>query len=125
MKYLAIIAVIILAVGGYAYFFNPEPSVLLGGPEVNRFQSDVSHTLVSVTSASTTVLSANTARAYAMITNIDSSNVVYVNLGNDAAWKTGIELAAGESYEIDADNLYVGLITAIATTTVEVVTVEK
>lgn len=77
------------------------------------------HTAVSVLVTSTSVLSANRGRQYALFVN-DSSNIIYLRLDGVAATaNTGIRLSAnGGSYEMSPlqGNLTQTAITAIALT---------
>lgn len=67
----------------------------------------------SVGSSSTTVLAANAQRYTATFVN-DSDETIYLRLGLTAVASEGIRLnAAGGSYDIDAGNLYTGIVTAI------------
>lgn len=68
---------------------------------------------ISVGSTSTTVLAANAARKFAVIVN-DSNEVVYIAFHATAVLNQGIRLnASGGAYEINASNLYTGIITGI------------
>jgi len=73
----------------------------------------VTNTAVSVADTSTTILSANDARKYALIVN-DSDTVIYLALGAAAVVNSGIRLNAnGGAYEINWTNLYKGAIYGI------------
>jgi len=73
----------------------------------------VTNTAVSVADSSTTILSANDARKYALIVN-DSDTVIYLALGAAASVNSGIRLNAnGGAYEINWTNLYKGAIYGI------------
>lgn len=77
------------------------------------------HTEVTVDTSSTAVLSANSARRYALFIN-DSDTTMYLNLGGTAAANKGIRLNAnGGSYEMTAglENVYQGTITVICSAT--------
>ena len=68
---------------------------------------------VNVTAQGVTVLAANPARKGAVLVN-DSDAVIYLKLGTDPATDAAIRLNAnGGSYEINAVNLYTGIVTAI------------
>lgn len=77
------------------------------------------HTEVTVDTSSTAVLSANSARRYALFIN-DSDTTMYLNLGGTAAANKGIRLNAnGGNYEMTAGrgNVYQGAITVICSAT--------
>ena len=64
------------------------------------------------------ILEEDLRRGYAFIqANHSNTGVIYIalNQGEDAVVEAGIALSAGAAYEINAVNLYVGAITAIAT----------
>ena len=68
---------------------------------------------VTVGAASTLVIAANPRRADAVFVN-DSNEVIYLARGNAAVMNAGIRLnAAGGSYEINRNNLFLGVINAI------------
>jgi len=73
----------------------------------------VTNTAVSVADSSTTILSANDARKYALIVN-DSDTTIYLALGAAAAVNRGIRINAnGGAYEINWTNLFKGAIYGI------------
>ena len=68
---------------------------------------------VTVGSSTTVALAANAGRKTATFVN-DSDEVIYLQLGADAALNEGIRLnASGGSYEINHTNLYTGAVNAI------------
>jgi len=68
---------------------------------------------VNVTTSSTTILSTNNDRRYALIVN-DSDTTIYLALGGAAVLNQGIQLNAnGGSYEINWTNLFRGQICGI------------
>lgn len=74
----------------------------------------VTDTAVAVDTSTTEVLAANPRRHEAVFVN-DSNKPIYLARGNDAVLNQGIRLnAAGGSYEINRDNLFLGAINAIA-----------
>lgn len=78
------------------------------------FIKSMTNTSVSVLSAtSTAVLSADSSRTYAVFSN-DSANVIYLSLGPNATSSQGVRLEVNGRYEIDKDNQYIGVVTAIA-----------
>ncbi len=84
---------------------------LLGPPGYDT----ATHSVGTVTAASSEVLAANTDRRYALFIN-DSDTVIYLMLGADAVANQGIRLNAnGGSYEISAKlgSLYLGAVNAI------------
>ena len=67
-----------------------------------------------IQAVSTQVLAANPRRADAVFVN-DSNQPIYLARGNDAVLNEGIRLNAnGGSYEINRNNLFLGIINAIA-----------
>lgn len=78
----------------------------------NNFPS-ATNTKVTVGSASTSVLAADTIKKYAIFVN-DSNETIYLSLSGTAVSGEGIRLNAnGGLYEILPDNFYTGAITAI------------
>ncbi len=74
----------------------------------------VNDTFVTVGAATTEVLPANPNRVEADFTN-DSNNVIYLARGNDAVVGSGQRLNPnGGTYHIGIDNLFNGVINAIA-----------
>ena len=70
---------------------------------------------VVVGAASVIVLQKNSRRSGATFVN-DSVNIIYLVKGEPSALNIGIRLnAAGGAYEINASNLYKGILAAIAT----------
>lgn len=76
-------------------------------------------TEVLTTTSSTLVLATSTARTYANIGNNSSNSYIFLSLtgGGAAVVNKGVRLAPGEKYEINALNLYIGSIYAIASST--------
>lgn len=73
------------------------------------------HTSASVTGSTTSVLTANLARRYALLVN-DGVADVYIKLGADAVVNAGIRISGnGGSYEMSAEqgNLFQGAINGI------------
>lgn len=96
--------------------------------ELNRWTTAATNSsfVCGPTPTSNTVLSANSARQYAAIVNTSSTTVVYLSLGQSAAFKTGITLYPnGGSYEITPDNLFTGSVTCTAGASTTVSTTEK
>jgi len=88
------------------------PIPLFEFKRLSEFTS-VTNTAVGVADSSTTILSANANRKYALIVN-DSDTVIYLALGAAAAVNSGIRLnAGGGAYEINWTNLYKGAIYGI------------
>ena len=82
------------------------------------------NTAVSVGVASTTILAANANRKFAIFVN-DSTSIQYLALGGTATANSGIRLnPTGGSFEINATNLYTGIITGITTGTGVITVVE-
>ena len=85
----------------------------------------VTDTAVPVGTSTTVVLAANPRRHEAVFVN-DSNQPIYLARGNDAVLNAGIRLnAAGGSYEINRDNLFLGAINAIAEGGDKVLTVSE
>lgn len=69
----------------------------------------------AVGSTSTSVLSANSKRKFAVFVN-DSDETIYLSLSATAVINKGIRLNAhGGAYEINLNNLYTGAVSAICT----------
>lgn len=64
--------------------------------------------------SSVPILSANSARRYACITNTTGATM-YLSLGGTAATGAGIVLQNGQTYEVNSANLFVGQVTGLAT----------
>ncbi|GAG47568.1 unnamed protein product [marine sediment metagenome] len=80
---------------------------------------------VPVGITTTEVLAANPRRADAVFVN-DSNQPIYLARGNDAVLHQGIRLNAnGGNYEINASNLFLGAINAIAEGGAKVLTVSE
>ena len=80
---------------------------------------ELTHTSVSITDSSTTVLAANAARKYALFVN-DGSSVIYLMVSNGAVVNQGIRLIpSGGSYEMSANigNLDKRVVKAVCATT--------
>ena len=118
-----------LVIGLIIGLFVFRPQLPVGMSEYNRFEDATNSSVDVGTTTATTVLLAKGGRMYAKIMNDDSSNDVYCFLGNSAVKNKGILLkAAGGSYEITPDNLYVGLISCISTSagaSSTILTIEK
>ena len=71
-------------------------------------------TEVSVETSTTVALAANPSRTYASFVN-NSNQDMYLGLGADAVMNRGIRINAnGGSYEINDNNLFTGVVNAIA-----------
>jgi len=117
-------ALIVGLVIGYV-IHSPSPA---GFAFYNTFGSATNATTSVATSTATEVLSANSGRLYALISNQDSTNPVYCVFGatSTAAVNKGIKIEAGEYYEITPQNLYTGKVSCIASGGAVVVgTIEK
>lgn len=127
MKKISIIAGIVLAllvaavlVGTSVETLNQKGSL---GSAANTDQlTNSSETLVTISSRSATLLAANTARKFATCYNREngSGDNAWVSFGSTASVGGGLYVKASASFTIDADNLYVGAITAINRTGTEV-----
>ena len=124
-KILYVALLVVFAGGGYLIGLPSMPDKV----DVFGFSNPVPvvNTVSSVTLAvsTTTVLSANQNRQYALIMN-DSDTVIYLHLNAPTttnALNEGIRLnASGGSYEISRDNLYTGAISATSTAASKVLT---
>lgn len=121
------VAIIIAASLGV---FQPSASFDLGSTDFNRFEKAESVTSVSASSTASTVLLANNpARRYAILSNSGTVPVCLAlatstNTVKPATNCTGIYLPAnGGTYIIDADNLYTGPISGIASGTASTIAV--
>jgi hypothetical protein len=103
-----------------------KPVQPLGSVDFNVMVGTISNTAVSVSTTSTAILSANVGRVYSQITN-DSDTIIYLGIGEDAVMNEGIRLSAsGGLYEITPDNLFIGAVNAICSTTSKsVLVIEK
>jgi hypothetical protein len=77
---------------------------------------------VSVGTTDTLILASSGGRIWAQIAN-DGANVVYLNVGAAAVVGKGIRLPVGGTFTINAENMYVGALHAIAMTGATNVTV--
>ena len=77
----------------------------------------VSSSSANVTTSSTTVLAANTARVWAKCSSLSSYSVpsapAWVSFYKTASVNAGFQVIASGSFEITAPNLYTGPVTAI------------
>lgn len=127
-KSFPILAVICMVIAIIAIFISVKamqsPNISLGS---ETFSGGVTNTSATVATSSTIILSANRTRQYAIMCNNDGTNFVDMAFHASVATSTtGIKLEAGECYEIDADNLYVGAVYGIAdTASVVITTLEK
>lgn len=81
-----------------------------------RKSSNATNTSVNVGSSNTSVLSGSSNRVAVFIRN-NSSNDVYLALGETASLNSGILLPAnGGTFELDTNKLFTGSINAIAST---------
>ena len=67
----------------------------------------------AIGTTSTTALAANPARMYACFIN-ESDKEMWLQLGTTAVKHQGIYLDAGDRFEITQNNLYTGIVTALA-----------
>lgn len=68
---------------------------------------------VQIPTSRTIVLAPNPNREYAAFVN-NGADIVRLELGNNARTGSGIRLTSGASYEINKDNPYYGIVTAIS-----------
>lgn len=95
----------------------------LGGVRGANIFSSATDSAVTVATSSTAVLARDADRQYARICNDDGTNYVDINFSSTASSTTGFKLAAGECYEINGYNLYIGAISGIANSASVVLTV--
>ena len=119
-------AILIVALIGVIGVLQKPIRQPLGSTDFNIIEGTLSNTAVSVATTSTAILSANVGRVYAKLTN-DSDTVIYLGIGEAAVMNEGIRLnVSGGAYEITPDNLFIGEINAIcSTTSKEVLVIEK
>ena len=81
---------------------------VIGG--ISTFGSITTASVTVSNNATSTILSANTGRQYALITNASTTGTVRLGLNktSDVTSQGSVILEAGESYEINQDNPYVG-----------------
>lgn len=107
-----IIIILVLLVIGIGFIALNTKDQLAGLPG-KMITSVSTSTSVSVSTTSATMLATNSNRNSAVLVN-DGSNIVYLSLGTTAVANQGIRLnASGGSYEINTENLYVGVINGI------------
>lgn len=107
MKLIISIAVgIILGFLALAVLPMPGIDTNLGGSWDNA-QSSTTETETGVASKSTEIIGANTARVWAICTNLSTSNV-YLSMGGTADIESPIYLQASESFEINSENPFRG-----------------
>jgi hypothetical protein len=95
------------------------------GADFNRIDGNFSFSTSTVATTVTKLLSANAARQYARITN-DRAAIIYLGLttaSTTLAKGEGIRLSNGQSYEISVDNLYVGEVWGIASSSASVASI--
>lgn len=84
----------------------------------NRFSVATTSTVITVSSSSTELLGSSTRRTYASITNTDEGAVcINMDEGNPAVFFEGICLEKGDTYEINTENMYLGRVLGISTST--------
>ena len=127
-----LILILILEIGIFGVIKKME-ILPLGSADFNRIESGVTHSTANIsasvgTATTNAVLSANPGRVYAMICN-PSTDEITLQLTSSTSGlvaKKGIVLDAKECYEIKPDNLYIGAIVGIASTsTSTITTIEK
>ena len=95
---------------------TPSAGYGIQGDLITKMNTSTEVLVASTTS--TLVLATSTARTYAIIGNNSTTNSLFLSLtgGGAAVVNRGIKLLPGEKYEINALNLYIGAIYAIAST---------
>jgi hypothetical protein len=116
-KFIGFIATAALVASLIAVFLVLRPQTTgpkAGAADFNSFFHIPTNTSATCGTGSTLAVASSTARQYTAIVN-DSANTIYISLGAAAVSGTGIRLdAAGGSYEIKPDNLWLGAIYCIA-----------
>jgi hypothetical protein len=97
-------------------FIQPFIQVDASGTAITSALTPNAPTSVSVTTSSTTIIAANTARKRLEIKNTGSARISF-GLGVAAVNGSGIVLDPGQSYCFETSNLYTGGIRGIATAT--------
>jgi len=87
-----------------------------GSQEMNVLRTFTHSTSSFAISGKNTVLDFNSGRQYALIQNTDGTNFVYLTFSDTTSTEAGYQLAAGATFTIDKDNMYLGKVTAIADT---------
>ncbi len=110
------IFVLLLCVFGWYSVLNKSQTQSFGDAGQPNYIQGPASVIASSTvgTESTLVLASSTARLYAVIVN-DSSDSVYLSIGNSAVKGMGIRLnASGGTYEINSLNLFTGAVNAIS-----------
>jgi len=108
---------VLVVVGGAVgalllYAILPAPVAPLGGGGFdNIFQNSTISSVARIASTSTTVLAQTSARQYAKCTNMGPVRMD-VAFGSTASRSWGMPIWASQSFSIDQNNLYLGIITA-------------
>lgn len=111
-----IFIVLVIAIIASGALFISSKTQKFGSFNAPTLLKSATNSNVSVSTTTTPVLSANTARQYILFTN-DSANTIYLSLSGTATSSKGIRLNAnGGTYEINQDHLYIGAISAVAQT---------
>lgn len=88
-----------------------------GSTDFNPLRSATTPQEVTVGTSSTLITATSSSRQYLGIVN-DGDTAVYINFGNAAQLGKGIRLNAnGGSYEVNGENLFMGAVYGIATST--------
>lgn len=110
---------------GFAMIKNKDPQTF-ASMDSNRIKVSQVETdsFVEVATSSTEIMATSTARVYGAIVN-SGSNGIFLSLdGGPAVDSSGIYIAPnGGSYEITPENLFVGPVYGIATTSPSIITV--
>ena len=112
---LLIIIVTIISIEGM-YLISKQADNFGGNQNsFNTFSGGVTMGSTSCQTVSTQVLARNVDRQYASFVNTDASNSVDIALGSTANLQSGIRIGPNRSsYEINSENLFVGVINCIA-----------
>ena len=119
-KNLLFVLGLILGLSIFLVANNQTPN--LGAVRGANIFGSANQTAVTVATSSTLILARDTNRLYVMLCNDDSSHYIDIGFSSSASSTTGFKLTAGECYEIDGDNLYLGAIYGIANTSSSVIT---
>lgn len=96
---------------------TPSAGYGIQGDLITRMNTSTE--VLASSTASTLILATSTARTYAIIGNNSATASLFLSLtgGGAAVVNKGVKLLPGEKYEINALNLYIGAIYAIASST--------
>lgn len=95
----------------------------VGLPATTKTSVTPSHSKVTVTGTTGTLVASNSSRKTVFITNTDLTNRVTLNFGGSAVLDTGLTLMPGSSYQMGVDDYFNGQINAISAGSSSIVSV--